>query len=319
MASQHMKVSVALITYNHADYVAQAVQSVLDQQTDFDYEIVIGEDCSTDATPEILSRLRKLHANRIQVEFNQRNLGMVENFSRTLQRCQGEYLALLEGDDFWTSPMKLQRQADFLDGHPDCAVCFHKAEIVDETGGSAAVFRTPAFQKEITTIRDLIKGNYIHTCSVMYRRSGIQAVPEWFRGLKMVDWPFHLLHAERGNIGYLNEAMGAYRVHGGGVFSVRGLIRQHEAALEVYDRLEPLWGTKYSREIAAGRFSFHYALAIARAREGSPRAWEHAAECWHSRPLFSRLWRKSKLIGRLCFPRFYQRLEGAVNHLREAR
>ena len=122
------KVSVCLVTYNHEKFIKQAIESVFMQKTDFDYEVVIGEDYSTDNTRKILSQYQMRYPHRIKAIFNNKNVGPVENFIRTLSTCKGKYIAYLEGDDYWTDAYKLQKQVDFLDKHPDYSLCFHSVE-----------------------------------------------------------------------------------------------------------------------------------------------------------------------------------------------
>ena len=105
-----MKVSIAMVTYNHEKFIAKALDSVLMQRTDFDYEIVIGEDCSSDNTRNIVIEYKRRYPDNIVLFLNEKNLGMYGNCSQVFQACQGEYIAVLEGDDYWTSPDKLQKQ-----------------------------------------------------------------------------------------------------------------------------------------------------------------------------------------------------------------
>ena len=114
MSSTSPKVSVLVLAYNQERYIAQAIQSALDQQTEFAIEIVIGEDCSTDRTRDILKRLAEDNPDLIRLLLREKNLGGTENFYDTLRQCRGEYVAMLEGDDYWTNPQKLQMQADAL-------------------------------------------------------------------------------------------------------------------------------------------------------------------------------------------------------------
>ena len=126
-----MKVSVLTITYNHEKYIAQAIESVLIQEVNFDYELVIGEDCSTDKTREIVIDYQRKYPHKIRLLLNEKNLGMHRNFAQTYHACRGQYIAVLEGDDFWTSPHKLQKQVDFLDNNPDFAICFHNMQVIN--------------------------------------------------------------------------------------------------------------------------------------------------------------------------------------------
>src|SRR6476619_5802800 len=114
-----------MTTYNHERYIAQAVESALSQRATFPIEIVIGEDCSTDRTPEILRGLAEQHPDTIRLKLGERNIGGKANFLATIGRCRGQYVAMLEGDDYWTCADKLQRQIDALDAHSEWAICFH--------------------------------------------------------------------------------------------------------------------------------------------------------------------------------------------------
>src|SRR4051794_24115327 len=114
-----MKLSVLIATYNQKQYIAQAVRSALMQQTNFDFEVVVADDCSSDGTDVILRELMAENPGRLRVLFNEKNLGIHGNYRNAWFQCKGQYVALLEGDDYWTAAHKLQRQVDFLDAHPD--------------------------------------------------------------------------------------------------------------------------------------------------------------------------------------------------------
>lgn len=215
------KVSVVVATYNHERFIDQALASVLEQETPFEFEVIVSEDCSTDATREIVLRWRNSHPARIRLLFSERNVHSNEVVARAFRAASGDYVALLDGDDYWTSPHKLARQAEFLDRHPDYVLCFHDAEIVDETGKSCGGSRwTPPDQNPRLTLADIWSGNPIATCSAMFRKAALPEIPAWYAGLfPITDWPLYILAAEHGDIGYLPEVMGAYRLHAGGVYS----------------------------------------------------------------------------------------------------
>jgi glycosyltransferase involved in cell wall biosynthesis len=118
----HMKLSVAMITYNHERFITQALESVLAQRVNFDYEIVVGEDCSTDDTRAIVMYFHRRYPGRIVPLLREKNIGGARNIELTLAACRGQYVAMLEGDDYWTCEDKLQRQVDFLDANPDYAI-----------------------------------------------------------------------------------------------------------------------------------------------------------------------------------------------------
>lgn len=224
-------VSVCIITYNHEDYIRQAVDSALAQVTDFPIEILIGEDRSTDATGEIVLELERKHPAGVRVIQSQSNLGMNKNLIRTLEQCRGRYIALLEGDDVWTSTRKLQKQVTFLEDNPDCTICFHKTEVYIEEKNQIRGVWPENDPQTITTIEDLIKSNYIHTCTVMYRNIPLEPMPEQYYKLGSGDWPLHMRYAQKGKIGFINEVMARYRIHGSGVFSRLSMLEKFEVVV----------------------------------------------------------------------------------------
>ncbi len=133
------KLSVVLITYNHEPYLREALDGILMQETDFPYEIVVGEDCSTDHTRDILREYDREHPGLFRLIFREKNLGRPTlNVYETAMACRGEYLAFLEGDDYWTDPKKLQKQVDFLETHPEYMGTTASLVIVDENGNPAS-------------------------------------------------------------------------------------------------------------------------------------------------------------------------------------
>lgn len=129
-----IRLSVIFITYNHEKYVEKALRSVLTQETDFDFEVVVGEDCSTDRTREILTAVAAEYPDKtVRLRFREENSGRPTlNVYETTKACQGEYLAYLEGDDYWSDPHKLQKQVDFLEAHPEYIACTHDHVMIDE-------------------------------------------------------------------------------------------------------------------------------------------------------------------------------------------
>ena len=121
--------SVFMITYNHEKHIAEAIESALMQKTSFKYEIVIGEDCSTDQTREIVLEYATRYADKVKPIYQERNVGANKNAASVREACKGKYIALLEGDDYWIDPLKLQKQVDFLEAHPDFSICSHKSKI----------------------------------------------------------------------------------------------------------------------------------------------------------------------------------------------
>lgn len=216
-----MKVSVCMITYNHEPFIAQAIESVMMQQADFACELVIGEDCSTDRTRDLVVEYAERYPDRIRPLLRERNLGMHPNFVQTLQHCRGEYVALLEGDDYWTDPLKLQKQADYLDSHPASALCFHPVRLTHLSGSEKGKTNWPPGRKPFYVLSDILAAKYlwIHTSSILVRNHQIDGFPTWFYSMPMGDLPFIIMNAQKGDMGYLDEVMGCYRIHPNGTWS----------------------------------------------------------------------------------------------------
>jgi glycosyltransferase involved in cell wall biosynthesis len=247
-----MRVSVVVVTYNHEAFVAQAVEGVLAQRTSFEFEILVSEDCSTDGTRGVLRRLQREHPGRIRLLLSERNQCDNEVLTRAIRAARGRYVALLDGDDYWTSPEKLQRQAEFLDDHPECGFCFHNVRLLfEEPREGPDVLLNGPQQKEFSTIEDLFYRNFVATGSVMFRRKLIRRFPGWFRGALFGDWPLHMLNARRGRIGYLPEVMGVYRIHGGGYWSGMSGAEQQVAQLDFLREMNRRLRYRYWRSINA--------------------------------------------------------------------
>src|SRR5262249_39772783 len=150
-------------TYNHEAYVAQAIEGVLAQQADFPIELVIGEDCSTDNTRSICSTFAKRHPEVIVLLAQDKNLGLVANGRAVFRACRGQYLAMCEGDDYWTDPRKLQKQADLLDKHPSWSGCFHRTRTISEGQSTVLPVFPPGPMSSELTFEVLSFGNRFHT------------------------------------------------------------------------------------------------------------------------------------------------------------
>jgi glycosyltransferase involved in cell wall biosynthesis len=259
-------VSIMMTTYNHEKYIAQAVESVVSQETDFPYEIIIGEDCSTDNTKEILLNLQKNHSEKVFLRLREENIGRRKNFLDVLNNCRGDFVAILEGDDYWNSPHKLQKQVDFYKNHPDCTICFHSVlKQYEENNEKDRTFR-PSPVKDIYTIDDLFEKNFISTCSVMYRNNLITEFPEWIQDIPAADWPLNILIARYGDIGYIDETMAVYRVHPQGVWSpqlkdqkIRNKIKMLET---IRHDVNPIYNDKINRSLATMHLKLLYVMAM---------------------------------------------------------
>jgi glycosyltransferase involved in cell wall biosynthesis len=196
-----------LKAYNHELFIAQAIESAIAQKTSFPFEIVVGDDCSTDRTLEIVREYQTKYPSRIRVIAHERNLGMTRNTMALYAQCRGEYVAWLDGDDYWTSPDKLQRQVDFLDVNTDCALCFHDTWIVKPDGSAT---RHVCDWHWSGGIEDMLFRSRGTSSSCVYRKV-LNGFPAWFGTLSYSDWALQVLHAERGAAAWLPEIYGVYR------------------------------------------------------------------------------------------------------------
>jgi glycosyltransferase involved in cell wall biosynthesis len=243
-------VSVCTITYNHEQYIQQALESALAQDTTFDVECVVGEDCSTDGTREVLSRLVSSSSGNVRLLPFASNMGMLSNFSRTLSACRGKYVAFLEGDDYWSDARKLQKQVDYMEIHRDAALCFHDADVIDSEGTTVGTYLTSRDHRDLP-FQTMLTRSIIPTCSVVARRSAVPALPEWFQGLGMGDWPLWVLCAERGCVGYLEGRMAVYRRHDGGVWTNASDAERTKAVLRVLVALDAHFRSRYAHVLRA--------------------------------------------------------------------
>lgn len=261
------KVSVLMTAYNHASFIGQAIESALAQEVVFEYEILIAEDCSTDETRAIVQSYQARFPDRIRLILRPSNLGGRRNFIDAFLSAHGQYVALLEGDDFWTSPRKLQRQAAFLDSHPDYSFCFTGSLKQYEDDVARPIRKLPEPVLHSTyTIDDIIDRNFIRTCSVMYRRALLPAFPDWFYETPVGDWPLHILMARHGPIGCLPEAMAMHRVHGSGVWSPKPVSIRRKGSLKTLTimraHLGPQYRRQFDRSIARWQFKILNALRL---------------------------------------------------------
>lgn len=244
------KVSVFMMAYNHAPYIGQALDSALAQQTSFTVEIVVGEDCSTDDTRSIIMGYMQRYPGRIRALFHDINIGASLNQVLVLEACTGQYIAMLEGDDYWTDPCKLQKQVDFLDKNLDFALCVHNQAIVSANGSLTGKLVNSVQPFDTYTVEQLAKGNIIPSASSVYRNNMTAGplstgVPEWFKNVKLGDYCLHMLMARFGKIKYLPGVMGAYRVHEQGAWSLQGVAKRN---IYLFDSLE-LLKTEFDGEV----------------------------------------------------------------------
>lgn len=227
MDFKNVMVSMCICTYNHEKYIAQAIDSALMQKTDFNFEIVIGEDCSADGTLEIISSYKNIYPDIIRIITSGKNVGAQINAIRTLGACNGKYIAICDGDDYWTDPYKLQKQVDFLEVNKECVICHHNIEMISENTGKKKLYNNFDGDK-IYNQNELLRKNTIATCSIIFRNLGIvKNLPAWSINCPIGDIVLTALLTQNGNIGYINEVMGVYRRRSGGIHGGKPRIQNY--------------------------------------------------------------------------------------------
>jgi glycosyltransferase involved in cell wall biosynthesis len=217
-----MKVSVSVITYNHAPFIAQALESILMQKTDFDLEILVGEDQSYDGTREIVKQFEQKYPDKIKAFYHNYSEEYIridgrKNIKNNLQHASGEYIAFLEGDDFWIDPFKLQKQVDLLDTYPDYGLVHSNCMILYQDTGKMVLANSR--DKKIPrgeVYEELLVKNFIKTCTILGRSELIKKYSDYDlftqKKFKMGDYPTWLGIARQAKISYIHEPLATYRV-----------------------------------------------------------------------------------------------------------
>lgn len=235
-------VSVCCITYNHENYIAEAIDGFLMQKTDFPLEILIRDDCSTDRTAKIVKQYVDKYPQLIKPIYEKENTfskGVIP-MQQLYKIAKGEYLALCEGDDYWTDPLKLQKQVDFLINNPLFAGCFHDSMTIHEGKKSNQKNSRRIGNKKIVEDVDLISiinENNIAMASIMFRNF-MEKIPKYRKETSKGDYALMIWIAEQGKIKYLPEVMSTYRIHDSGVWSSRSSMYKEEENIKFYNLLQ---------------------------------------------------------------------------------
>ncbi len=225
------KVSVCVVTYNQEKYIHQCLQSLIDQVTNFDFEVIVADDCSTDGTRAIVKDFAEKYIGKIKPIFHNKNIGAYKNFVYVHEQANGAYVSHMDGDDY-ALPGKLQAQANILDNDQVCTAVWHRADYFDDGGGfcSGKTADLSVFANGKVLFADAIKLGFVGVhSSLMYRRSARESVPLDKKILDIyITWD--LLSKGHGFI--LNEVLGRYRVASSGSISVSSSIKLRKLSIE---------------------------------------------------------------------------------------
>jgi len=265
-----VEVSVVLATYNHEAFLEQSIASVLAQETDRPFELIVSEDHSTDASREIALACASRDP-RVSVLLSPKNLRSNEVMSRGIAAARGRYVCLLDGDDYWTSSTKLERQAALLDAERSVSAVFHNAVIGSADSVSTDRW-TPGTHPKRTTREMIWEGNPFATCAGMMRAEALRGLGPWYHAFfPITDWPLYVLCAEDGDLWFEDEVVGVYRLHAGGEYSAMGDDHQLNAIAEFYARMRALRSPPDDDVVRRGGSRYFFEWAKVHAAHGERR------------------------------------------------
>lgn len=253
-------VSICCITYNHKNYIRDAVKGFLMQKTDFPIEIIIYDDASTDGTAEIIKEYAKKYEDLIIPIFqteNQYSKGVKIFSSYVFPITRGRYVALCEGDDYWIDPLKLQKQHDYMENNVNCSLTTHAAIVVNNHVPTNKIIRTFNQNKNIVNNKlQSLGGSSTPTASFFFRKKFIKNFPQWFLEAPIGDVPLFLFLLEKGYVYYLNEVMSAYRTNMKESWTSHLKLNEskqiylHEGLIDMWDGFNEWTNFKYQDEVA---------------------------------------------------------------------
>ncbi len=243
-------VSVDMITYLHEAYITQAIEGVLMQETNFEYELIIADDCSPDNTEEVVRNIIATHPKGHIIKYfrHDSNIGMQPNGIFALQQCEGKYVAICEGDDYWTDSYKLQKQVDFLEANEEFCICWTNTKIIRE--GHFGVSATSNNSKQIKST-DLLESNILgaNTCTAVFRRLIISKENlECISNSPIGDWIMWLICLKYGKGYFLEKITGTYRKHNNGVWNQKNDKQKLNQIVLMYNQTRKIY-PKFSNKI----------------------------------------------------------------------
>jgi glycosyltransferase involved in cell wall biosynthesis len=267
-------ITINVVTYQHIDYIEECLKGILMQETIFPYEIIIGEDESTDGTREICMQYAEKYPDKIRLFLRERKDVVYWNNIPTgsfnvlanIFAARGKYIAMCEGDDYWIDPYKLQKQIEFMENNPGCTMCTHAAIVIDSYGNKIKAKRPSIGNKIFSIENSLIQKKREATSSFLYLAKITSNPPKWFIEAHIKDAPLYLLCAYHGFVGYIDEFMSVYRrgVRDSWSFinenSLEFKISSNLSKLDIYDQFNAYSNRQYNSIIAKKKL--HYIKKI---------------------------------------------------------
>ena len=268
---------MSITAFNSANWLPRALDSVLRQRTNFPIEIVIGDDCSQDATVSVAHSYRERHPDLIRVLERSENLGMSRNYYETFEQCRGKFIAWLDSDDYWTDPEKLAIQAETLESDPSiCACCHFVREVTKD--GDLRRDRSPSMPAGRYGLEEILRHNFVPSLSAMFRNGIHRQLPAWYFDLAPItDWPIWVLAALSGNIVLLDRVMADYMHTPGSAFSSKGALFANKIDAKFYEQVETILPSKWHKLARAQKGKRYDSIAYLLRKQGDFTASREAA------------------------------------------
>lgn len=243
--------TVCVRTHNQEKFIADALDSVLMQRTEFEYGIIISDDASSDGTVEILKEYQNAYPDKIRLLLSEKNVGGPENLKRVIEASNAKYVTCLDGDDFYTDEYKIQKQVEFLEAHSEYGACFHNTWYADENGQLKGLFNRPDFHT-VHDAREFIRERwFVPIHSAVLRREYIE-FPEWYNTVMNDDYVVHLSVAKHGPYYYMPDVMVAYRRHGNNTsHAYHDQILTDTQLCTILENMRPLYPAEYAADFDA--------------------------------------------------------------------
>jgi glycosyltransferase involved in cell wall biosynthesis len=255
-SQSQLKVSVLMLVYQHAEFLQEAIESVLAQKCQFEFEFILINDASTDESAKICQQYADLYPQCISFIDNKDNLGMHASFAKLWAASKAEYIAFCEGDDYWIDSKKLEKQVEMLDNNHSVNLVGAKASVIkqNELGEWANVGEiAPPNTQTSYTFNDLISAYHFHFSTVMLRKSSVQ-FPHWFQSTYCVDRPIYLLACQSGDAGFIDEVVSHYRLHKGGAWSTQSAVKKANSTVSLFTTMADYFDVQYRKRFELTMF-----------------------------------------------------------------
>lgn len=261
---KEFQIQVLMMTFNHEKFIGRAIESVIEQETSFSFQLVISVDKSEDNTLEICKNYQKKFPDKIKILESDSNIGSQKNAVKILNYANAKYIAICEGDDYWIDKFKLQKQVEFLELNKDYSLCFHYTQEIYENGVNGKIYGKNGRRIDFNVSDTFSPIAIFHTSSIVFRRSAFQ-LTDWFSLVVSADMALFSIVSAKGKLRCIPEIMSVYRKHEGGLTRTKAVIdNYHKNRIQLMNYLNEFHQFKYDKE-AKKVIAFHQ-----RAIEGIP-------------------------------------------------